>query len=382
MKVRRRREEDISLRAEVRRLRREVADMRRRLAPDGGDSRLSPVGTNGRADCPAAGDPLGGGTFGLNVHSNGPVTVQPAGGALTAVPTSILVSDGKKPRRAQPAVRESLSRRGMLASIGAAALGIIAAGGLGGRTVAQAADGDPLLAGNTTASTSPTALAVTQADTNFAVYGFGVTDVGLNAFPEKASIAGHSHGTYDSAVLGYDQNDAIGIGVHGISLASTGVKGEGMFGVEGHGEQAGVSGRSKKGIGVMGAAGPGDNISFAGPPVAVYGEGSGTAIGVLGFSEASGPQGIGAVSGVSLSSQGYVAGLLGVSEGNGPGLVANSKKGRGVVAQGAIAQLRLVPSGDKTHPTSGLRGDFFADSSARLWFCIRGGGHAKWVRIA
>ena len=155
-----------------------------------------------------------------------------------------------------------------------------------------------------------------------------------------------------------------------------------MFGVEGEGQAAGVSGSSKKGIGIMGGAGPGGTVNSLGPPVAVFGEGTGPALGVLGFSEARGPQGVGAVSGISIATDGYLAGLAGESNGNGPGLIANSKKGRGVVAQGAIAQLRLVPSTDKTHPTSGLRGDLFVDSSARLWFCIQGGGHAKWKMIA
>jgi hypothetical protein len=53
--------------------------------------------------------------------------------------------------------------------------------------------------------------------------------------------------------------------------------------------------------------------------------------------------------------------------------------GRGGEFSGPEAQIRLVPSSARTHPTSGRVGDLFLDRSSRLWFCK---GHASWVRVA
>ena len=287
------------------------------------------------------------------------------------------------PQTIKSAVAERrVTRRTLLGSVGAATLGVLAVNTLTGIGVAKAANGGAILAGDVNTSTSPTALAVTQASVGSGVYGFGVIDVSLTAFPEKSSLAGHTNGTYDSAVLGYDQNGAIG--VHGISNGAIGVRGDGLtVGVEGKGKNAGVSGISQKGIGVMGAAGPGDDIIIeTGAGIAIYGEGSGDALGVVGISELNTTKGGGAVSGLSFSSRGNLAGVYGASLGSGPGVYASSKTGRGVVSESKLAQLRLVPSNAKTHPNTGERGDLFVDSSARLWYCTQGGNHPIWVKLA
>ena len=56
--------------------------------------------------------------------------------------------------------------------------------------------------------------------------------------------------------------------------------------------------------------------------------------------------------------------------------------GRGGVFSGAVAQVRLSPGSRSTHPTSGSRGDLYADSTGRLWFCKKGGNTAVWHQIA
>jgi hypothetical protein len=55
-----------------------------------------------------------------------------------------------------------------------------------------------------------------------------------------------------------------------------------------------------------------------------------------------------------------------------------SVEGRGGRFKGKKAQIRLHPSTDATHPTSGSGGDLFVDASKRLWFCK---GGTSWVRL-
>ena len=65
----------------------------------------------------------------------------------------------------------------------------------------------------------------------------------------------------------------------------------------------------------------------------------------------------------------------------GIGVSADGGSGRGAVASGQSAQVRLIPSKLKTHPRAGLVGDLFVDSSARLWLCTKTGNPARWRRI-
>jgi hypothetical protein len=53
--------------------------------------------------------------------------------------------------------------------------------------------------------------------------------------------------------------------------------------------------------------------------------------------------------------------------------------GRGVVAKGDKAQVRLIPSSAAMHPTRGVLGDLFLDKAGRLWFCK---GSTNWKRLA
>jgi hypothetical protein len=62
------------------------------------------------------------------------------------------------------------------------------------------------------------------------------------------------------------------------------------------------------------------------------------------------------------------------------GVRAGSPTGRGALFSGKLAQLRLSPTRLRaTHPSSGATGDFFVDTSGRLWFCK---GGTRWVQLA
>lgn len=61
------------------------------------------------------------------------------------------------------------------------------------------------------------------------------------------------------------------------------------------------------------------------------------------------------------------------------GVRGESDSGRGGVFRGKKAQLRLLASTATTHPSSGARGDLFADKGGRLWFCK---GGTNWRQLA
>ena len=92
----------------------------------------------------------------------------------------------------------------------------------------------------------------------------------------------------------------------------------------------------------------------------------------MGFIEGSGTPATTRVTGVL----GYTGEQLGASS---VGVRGTSIDGRGGVFKGAVAQLRLVPSGASIHPSFGVRGDQFADKAGRLWFC---NGGTSWKQLA
>jgi hypothetical protein len=79
----------------------------------------------------------------------------------------------------------------------------------------------------------------------------------------------------------------------------------------------------------------------------------------------------------------YGTGVLGVeavtTASNGVALHAYGVSGRGILTEGARAQLRLVPGSAASHSKSGQAGDLFVDSTNRLWFCK---GKTTWVKVA
>jgi hypothetical protein len=70
--------------------------------------------------------------------------------------------------------------------------------------------------------------------------------------------------------------------------------------------------------------------------------------------------------------------VVGVNDNAGLGVNGISAKGRGGAFAGKAAAVRLVPTTAATHPSSGLGGDLYVDTSKRLWFCK---GGTTWVQI-
>ena len=75
-----------------------------------------------------------------------------------------------------------------------------------------------------------------------------------------------------------------------------------------------------------------------------------------------GDQGVG-VWGEQRSDHGIGFGVVGVA----------GAQGRGASFTGGAANMQLPPQPAPTHPSGGKAGDFFVDSSGRLWYCRQGG---------
>jgi hypothetical protein len=262
-----------------------------------------------------------------------------------------------------------------------------------------------------------------------AVIGHGSGDLatGVEGWSTNGNgVFGHS----DSSVGVYgDSSGSGGWGVYGNSPDGTGVFGESAYTV-------GVGAISLSGVGILGQI-TGSQPPPSGTNVAIYGTGSGTTpgsnsplgkIGVQGVSDTnSGVRGASSsgygvygssnsskgvigvsstqpgVEGISTSSYGCYGfstssiGVLGSSTnsygiqatstnyagvraaGATDGIYATGTSGRGAQLNGGAAQLRLIPSGAASHPSSGQSGDFFIDSANSLFFCK---GGSSWIQLA
>ena len=119
----------------------------------------------------------------------------------------------------------------------------------------------------------------------------------------------------------------------------------------------------------------------------VYGVTIGTGNGV--FGEAADARGANGVLGIAKGNGNSVFGfkdagipgdaVVGFTKGAGRGVLAISSGGRGLVATGKTAQVQMTPGATATHPSSGQAGDFFVDSTKRLWFCK---GGTTWKLLA
>jgi hypothetical protein len=91
----------------------------------------------------------------------------------------------------------------------------------------------------------------------------------------------------------------------------------------------------------------------------------------------------GAITGVN---DGTGTGVWGEARAAGVGLVGyGGVKGRGAQLTSSVAPLRMVPAVASSHPSTGKAGDFFVDSSARLWYCQKassGSLAATWKQLA
>jgi hypothetical protein len=224
------------------------------------------------------------------------------------------------------------------------------------------------------------------------LYSFGVTGVSGESY-SNAGVGVLGVGPY-VAVKGASSatgaTNGSGVGVFGTSKSSDGA------GVDGRSPNVGVHGKSA-GTGVFGegtSGGDGVRGSSTGGGtgvlantdtgralVAVASASTGTTVGAMGESFSHAGTGVrGWASGGGTGVYGFSGGVF--PSGNAPsktGVYGNAPNGRGVVAAGGVAQVRLVPSASSNHPANGALGDLFLDSRGRLWFCK---GDANWKQVA
>ena len=196
-------------------------------------------------------------------------------------------------------------------------------------------------------------------------YNVGATTVLNNTTNANTVFAAHNN-KWGIGISGTsDEGDGVrgkadrGIGVHGISKAVAGVVGSSTSG-------EGVQGSSIQSIGVRGE-------TIATHPPAIWARSSGLH-GLIGSSSNSDYPAFNAPTGV----YGYATKKYRFRA-SPVGVYGDGSIGRGGKFKGDAAQLQLVPSEANTHPTIGIRGDFFVDSSGRLWFCK---GATDWILLA
>jgi hypothetical protein len=251
----------------------------------------------------------------------------------------------------------------------------------------------------------------TEATTNQAYYVNDENDDWVIA-AQSLSQTGFPNSGKGTAVYGTSD---LGRGVRGTTYSGVGVVGESQLGIGVRG--ATYSGPAPVTPELVGVHGYSDQASARG----VYGQTTDTTSETYGvFGTTKGPLGR-AVFGWSLNQNKGGTGVFGQSssgtgvgvrgnawDGNGSsgrfgtGVIGSSgsheaalpaplpntgvygigRNGRGVVADGDQAQLRLVPSIASRPPATGQPGDFFVDKSHRLWFCKIGGNPATWKLIA
>jgi hypothetical protein len=259
------------------------------------------------------------------------------------------------------------SRRGLLTGVAGALAGAAAATLAGVHSVLAAGDDGKIIhVGDHDADVrSTTTLTNSSNDrTVISVHsdGFGTAIFG-------GSGSGNAiHGVSQSGkgVVGASAHD---IGVHGAALSGYAV---GVWGTAVHGNA--IFGQSKSGSGVFAESESSSAIycqtnSAADPALLSWAMGHGTA--VQGYSGA-----LGTNPPASLPD----TGVLGSATG-GPsavGVHGSAAAGRGGLFSGGLAQLKLVPSSDATHPNSGQAGDLFLDKSHRLWLCK---GGSTWAQL-
>ncbi|MCB0995617.1 MAG: hypothetical protein KDB21_11035 [Acidimicrobiales bacterium] len=78
---------------------------------------------------------------------------------------------------------------------------------------------------------------------------------------------------------------------------------------------------------------------------------------------------------VNSQSAGTASAIVATAIGNGNGVAAVSTGGRGLLASGSLAQLRLLPAGSPGAPTTGAHelGDLYLDADGTLLLCVEAG---------
>lgn len=300
---------------------------------------------------------------------------------MTAAPAPAKVRDTRQatppPARPTRQVSAPMSRRSIGRALGVAAAGVV------GAAVLTEASASP-------AAAAPTVNPALLADQGNSVesgtgveYDGTVNPGAIFAADDAGSFGGALLGaalTHPAAILGNGTNH-VNNGVYGNTAHPDG--GDGVVGVNNSktGGGTGVHGIANTGtlaIGVLGENSGGVAVEGKGGTFGVVGSG---ATGVHGISTTGN-----GVSGTSATGSGVRGtgknGLSGTGSGNnsvGVRGTATASGGRGGVLTGNAAQLKLVPGSKLSHPSSGQRGDLYADSKGRLWFCQ---GGTSWHQLA
>jgi hypothetical protein len=277
----------------------------------------------------------------------------------------------------------------LMGALGGTVAAVAAA--VGRASPVSATDGDAVLVGGTYSATGTTRINATGGHT--ALFGSSDVAAGVEGYSSAVGVYGDSDsgtgvygsssGTSQPAVLGRSLGNSTA--VQGYSGSSAPVA-QAKTGVHGYADQdssaVGVHGQSPTGDGTVGE-------SDAAGKSGLYAHNSNAGgWGVFGSNFGALTNGyIGGVNGVLGQARGSsgcgVMGYYGtVTPGAGPaktGVYGSGGTGRGVVAKGDKAPLRLLPSTAANHPSKGALGDLFVDKHKRLWFCK---GGTSWHQLA
>lgn len=302
---------------------------------------------------------------------------------MTAAPAPAKLRDTREatPPPARPARQVSgpMSRRSIGRALGVAAAGVVGAAVLTDASASPAAAAptvNPALladqGNNVEAGTGVEYDGTTNPGAIFAADdagSFGGALLGAALSGHAAAILGNGTTHVNNGVFGNTAHPDGGDGVVGVNNSKSG-KGTGVHGIVNNGSAnaVGVLGENSVGVAVVGTGGT--LGVFASGTTGVHGTGT-SGNGVTGNSSTgSGVHGTGK------------NGLSGTGSGNNSVGVkgsATATGGRGGVLTGNAAQLKLVPGSKSSHPSSGQRGDLYADSKGRLWFCK---GGTSWHQLA
>ncbi|KAA1418734.1 hypothetical protein F0U44_09585 [Nocardioides humilatus] len=302
----------------------------------------------------------------------------------------------------RPVVDAAPSRRNLfrLAAVG---VGTAAAGVVSLPSTAAATCGLPIVAGCGNSSDSTTGLVHTRAASgeealfvasnsahpappDFAQASLASNRWGVFGMSNKVGVLGETPGTYavhgrrtatattpagTAAVFGEHKNtDTYGTGVIGkhwgagwgmwaTSVSGKGLHADGGTGIGAEGVTTGATANSFGLVARVTATSPDD---------------SSAAIRAITSSTTAGSNAIRA------SHAGSGTSIYG-SSASGTGIRGVSPNGRGGVFTGAKAQVNLTPGALATHPTDGVRGDLYMDSTGNLWLCKTSGSTATWTQL-
>jgi hypothetical protein len=174
-----------------------------------------------------------------------------------------------------------------------------------------------------------------------------------------------------------------GDGVYGVSVGNSGVH---------TGLLAGVAGDSNTGVGVIGTTGKNGVGGVLGVAGKQSGIGAVANTGVLGDTDLAGIPG---VTGTSSAGDGVMgltlgaasSGVVGIdhsTEAGSSGVSGQSTNGYGVVAQGTLAPIRLVPAGGgpgAPETDQHAIGEIYMDPSGQMFQCVVAGNPGTWRRL-